>query len=563
MERLCCVKCSDPLSVTVSDEAVTVEKLKSALSPLGFSSANDLLGEFQDLTNQTSNIDLFPIEIHCGNEITFILGGNTIAGGFFATGFIFIHITSSTPLSFSTTHFTPYHLDKSQNRDKLKEWLNYIPTGDIVLVSTIVVTGNEEQDEKEQSAVSEFELTAWFDLLKQLGGSGTVVAKEEGFALVGVKGAAPSSAPEQFGTKQNNKNTPFTLSVSAAQLSSTAVSTIVRKLLSIAANETQISLPLCISCVNQLMKGMEAKCDDCVSQIHSHQNLLKEIEQFEKGNQKNSSETNSDSEFQQRDEKSILEEIKLLEADYSLQEKQLNAFRAKSAKISNNFFELEELSKDLSLLESQYWEDLNDLELQTNELLEQRDMIYQDIEICSAHLETLSKTNAFNDAFRIWFNGHFGTINGFRLGILPNVREGKIDWDEINAALGQTVLLIATISELLQYDLKDCILRPRGSASKIILRSDKTELYLWGPPSFFAKSSFDKAMVKLLECVKELSDHLATKDSFEPKYTMEGDKIGGKFSVKFDDEENWTRAMKYLLTNLKWLLAATLNHLKK
>ena len=39
----------------------------------------------------------------------------------------------------------------------------------------------------------------------------------------------------------------------------------------------------------------------------------------------------------------------------------------------------------------------------------------------------------FGDAFHIWTDGAFGTINGFRLGRLPNV---VVEWDEINAAFG-------------------------------------------------------------------------------------------------------------------------------
>ncbi|KAF4737636.1 Beclin-1 [Perkinsus olseni] len=39
-------------------------------------------------------------------------------------------------------------------------------------------------------------------------------------------------------------------------------------------------------------------------------------------------------------------------------------------------------------------------------------------------------------------------------------------------------------------------------------------------------------------------------------FSIEGDKVGG-FSValQFNQEERWTKAMKYLLTNLKWLMA--------
>jgi beclin len=35
-------------------------------------------------------------------------------------------------------------------------------------------------------------------------------------------------------------------------------------------------------------------------------------------------------------------------------------------------------------------------------------------------LDQLKKCNAFDDAFHIYYEGHFATINGFRLGRLPS-----------------------------------------------------------------------------------------------------------------------------------------------
>jgi len=66
----------------------------------------------------------------------------------------------------------------------------------------------------------------------------------------------------------------------------------------------------------------------------------------------------------------------------------------------------------------------------------------------SSQLEGLKKTNVFNDAFHIWHDGHFGTINGFRLGRLPSV---PVDWNEINAAWGQTLLLLHTMATRLNF----------------------------------------------------------------------------------------------------------------
>jgi hypothetical protein len=52
---------------------------------------------------------------------------------------------------------------------------------------------------------------------------------------------------------------------------------------------------------------------------------------------------------------------------------------------------------------------------------EDRDGILAKIEVVQSQLELLKRTNVLNDAFHIWHDGDFGTINNFRLGRLPNV----------------------------------------------------------------------------------------------------------------------------------------------
>lgn len=66
------------------------------------------------------------------------------------------------------------------------------------------------------------------------------------------------------------------------------------------------------------------------------------------------------------------------------------------------------------------------------------------IDRTSAHLDRLRRTNVYNDAFHIWHDGPFATISGFRLGRTSAV---PVDWDEINAAWGQAVLLLHTLAQ--------------------------------------------------------------------------------------------------------------------
>jgi len=87
-----------------------------------------------------------------------------------------------------------------------------------------------------------------------------------------------------------------------------------------------------------------------------------------------------------------------------------------------------------------------------------------------ATLEKLERTNVYNDAFCIGHDGVFGTINGLRLGRVPGVPVSQmkihsdfalscvqVDWPEINAAWGQTLLLLYTIARKLDYTFEQWV----------------------------------------------------------------------------------------------------------
>lgn len=52
-------------------------------------------------------------------------------------------------------------------------------------------------------------------------------------------------------------------------------------------------------------------------------------------------------------------------------------------------------------------------------------------------------------------SGQFGTINNFRLGRLPSV---PVEWNEINAAWGQTVLLLHALANKMGLRFQRCTL---------------------------------------------------------------------------------------------------------
>ena len=75
-------------------------------------------------------------------------------------------------------------------------------------------------------------------------------------------------------------------------------------------------------------------------------------------------------------------------------------------------------------------------------------------------------------------------------------------------------------------------------------------------------NKFDHGMIAFLDCLKQFEDKIK---SFDPQFSMPyringhklEDKNSSSFSIKcqFNTNEEWTKALKYMLTNLKWSLA--------
>lgn len=68
-------------------------------------------------------------------------------------------------------------------------------------------------------------------------------------------------------------------------------------------------------------------------------------------------------------------------------------------------------------------------------------------------------------------------------------------------------------------------------------------------------------MAGFLDCLLQFKDHVESKDPhFKLPYRIDKDKIGdshgdASIRIQFNQEETWTKALKYMLTNLKWCLA--------
>lgn len=233
-----------------------------------------------------------------------------------------------------------------------------------------------------------------------------------------------------------------------------------------------------------------------------------------------------------------------------------------------NQLKLEEL--ELNALEHNYWMEYNHFQLRLNAFQQERDALQQQLLSVSRSLDKLNTSNALNDSFHIWFEGHFATINNFRLGRLSTQ---LVEWTEINAAWGQAALLLTCLAKRVGYVFKQARVIPIGSFSKIEVKKfngwNTYELF-GGQGGLFWQSKYDKAQFAFLGCLHELADFCSkSHDQQESSavklgvgandfrreipYTINGEQIGG-VSLRWGDDERWTRACKYLLTNLKWLI---------
>ncbi|KAK7585860.1 hypothetical protein V9T40_000039 [Parthenolecanium corni] len=312
----------------------------------------------------------------------------------------------------------------------------------------------------------------------------------------------------------------------------------------IISGNTEINHPLCEECTDTLLDIMDQHLrmidDDCLhyklylqklnkTEDFDLQALTKELEDLQE------------------------EEIRLTDELKSLQEEE--------KKVDEDIVKAEKEKERLETDEERFWREYNKYSREKFVLEDEfRSLDYQ-LNYAQVHLERLKKNNVFNTTFHIWHKGHFGTINNFRLGRLPTA---PVDWSEINAAWGQTTLLLVSLARKCNLTFERYRLIPYGSHSYVEVLGDHKELPLHGSGGFrfLLNPKFDSAMVAFLDCLQQFKEEVEKRKSgFNLPYRMEKGKIkdsgtGKSYSItiQFNSEEQWTKALKLMLTNLKWLV---------
>lgn len=207
---------------------------------------------------------------------------------------------------------------------------------------------------------------------------------------------------------------------------------------------------------------------------------------------------------------------------------------------------------------------INSLEYEISHVNESIQSVDEEIAFSESSYEKNKQINIMNDAFYIWFTGPYATINSLRLGNLPNK---PIDFTEINAALGQAALAVHIVASKAGIDFKSFVILPMGSFPKVLKADDRRTFYpLYidsSTFSFFPKRNFNIALSGFMSCVLDVGEHINNHDptlSLPYKINIADSRIGDISFTYGGDEEVWTRALKFMLSNIKWIIAWYAKH---
>lgn len=319
------------------------------------------------------------------------------------------------------------------------------------------------------------------------------------------------------------------------------------QLFELASTQTRVDHPLCLDCATQLKDEVDSQIQETEREIAAYSAAVGRLEK-QPLHALSQSQFDDEMEHARREEEAERQNASNVEEELSLVQQQLE--------------ELKGVSLEVDALEERYWHEFNDFHMRLKFHIEERDSLLNKIDRASQRLQLLKSTNVYNDAFKIGHDGSFGTISGFRLGRTPEVH---VEWDEINAAWGQAVLLLHTMAQACKLNFAGYRLLPMGSHPRIAHKASTYDLF--GPVNKLWSANYDRAMVCYLACLREFGDFARARDvaaarnPFEFPFPIEGDKVGNQtIKLTLNKDARWTKALKFLLANLKVLLKWMVKH---
>lgn len=284
-------------------------------------------------------------------------------------------------------------------------------------------------------------------------------------------------------------------------------------------SNSDVDHPLCDECTDSLLELIEQQLKMAESEWNDYNNYLKKLELTD---------DIPDIEALEKELKDLSVEEQRLLVD-------LKNLKRDEGEIKETIKQQEEEKARLASEEEKYWREYTKHRRELITAEDEHRSLECQLSYAKSQLEKLKSTNVFNVTFHIWHSGHFGTINNFRLGRLPTA---PVEWSEINAAWGQTTLLLASLARKMNLQFKRYKLVPFGNHSYIEVLDGNKELPLYGSGGFrfFWDTKFDAGMVAFLDCLQQFKEEVEKGESgFCFPYRMEKGKIqdaGNSYSIK-------------------------------
>ncbi|KAF6274421.1 beclin 2 [Rhinolophus ferrumequinum] len=322
-----------------------------------------------------------------------------------------------------------------------------------------------------------------------------------------------------------------------------------RGIFDILSGEEDLVHPLCQDCTDSLLEQLDTQLTISESDSQHYKCCLETRESISEDEREMLQEELKDMELE---EARLVQELEEVEKSRERAAVALEAAQAET--------------ETLDLQEKQYQREYGKLLWQQLELQDELRSVENRLWYAETQLAWLEKTNTFRSTFVIHHNGPLATINNFRLGCLPTV---PVCWNEINAAWGQTALLLRALSSTIGLEFQRFQLIPSGNHSYLkSLTDDTVELPLFcnRGQSAYLYNKFDQAMMAFLDCMQQFKEEAEKGASgvYMPyrihaeKGLMEDPGASGKFcSIRthLNSQEQWTQALRLMLINFKWSLA--------
>lgn len=168
---------------------------------------------------------------------------------------------------------------------------------------------------------------------------------------------------------------------------------------------SDIDHPICGECTDVLLEGLTARLVSSTRERDAYVRFLKEV---------NSNIPSTDEAL------GVEHELVAIRKEEREVMKALKDAEAEQEALAAEIRELEEEGRRLDEEEAAFWRSRNEFALTLNEFQNERDSVNLQYDHDAKQLERLQRTNVYNDTFCIGHDGYFGTINGLRLGRLPN-----------------------------------------------------------------------------------------------------------------------------------------------